>query len=99
MNIAKLNFISEIKKIVLIIFSSKKQKSLFYLGLVVFFLLLIKFLFEFGPFYTTDIVDYSRMAKDVSNGFFPHSPSFSPGYPFFIGITSKLFSMLFITFI
>jgi hypothetical protein len=93
MNIAKLNFISETKKIVLKIFSRKKQKSLFYLGLAVFFLLLIKFLFEFGPFYTTDIVDYSRMAKDVSKGFFPHSPSFSPGYPFFIGITSKLFSM------
>jgi len=93
MNITKSNFISETKKIVLTIFSRKKQKLLFYLGLAVFFLLLIKFLFEFGPFYTTDIVDYSRMAKDVSKGFFPHSPSFSPGYPFFIGITSKLFSM------
>ena len=92
MNITKSNFISETKKIVLKTYSSKKQK-LFYLGLALFLLLLIKFLFDFGPFYTTDIVDYSRMAKDVSNGFFPHSPSFSPGYPFFIGITSKLFSM------
>ena len=90
MNITKSNFISETKKIGFKIYLNKKQK-LFYLGLALFFLLLIKFLFGFGPFYTTDIVDYSRMAKDVSNGFFPHSPSFSPAYPFFIGITSKLF--------
>ena len=57
MNITKSNFISETKKIVLKTYSSKKQK-LFYLGLALFLLLLIKFLFDFGPFYTTDIVDY-----------------------------------------
>ena len=78
-------FTFEIKKLVL-----NNQGLLFCFGLVLFLILLIKFIFDFGPFVSTDIVDYSRMARDVSNGFFPHSSSFSPGYPFFIGITSKI---------
>ena len=75
-------FTSEIKKLVL-----NNQCLLFCFGLALFLILLTNFLFDFGPFISTDIVDYSRMARDVNNGFFPHSSSFSPGYPFFIGIT------------
>lgn len=73
--------------------NSKQQPVFFLIGVIVFLLLITKFLIGFGPIITMDIVDYSRMSKDVINGFFPHSPSFSPGYPFFIGITSKLLSI------
>ena len=81
-------FTSEIKKLVL-----NNQCLLFCFGLSLFLILLTNFLFDFGPFISTDIVDYSRMARDVSNGFFPHSSSFSPGYPFFIGITSRILNI------
>jgi hypothetical protein len=81
-------FTSEIKKLVL-----NNQCLLFCFGLALFLILLTNFLFDFGPFISTDIVDYSRMARDVNNGFFPHSSSFSPGYPFFIGITSRILNI------
>jgi hypothetical protein len=81
-------FTFEIKKLVL-----NNQGLLFCFGLALFLILLTKFIFDFGPFVSTDIVDYSRMARDVCNGLFPHSSSFSPGYPFFIGITSRIFNI------
>ena len=87
-NMITSKFTSEIKKLVL-----SNHSLIFCFGLALFLILLTKFLFDFGPFISTDIVDYSRMARDVSNGFFPHSSSFSPGYPFFIGITSKIFGI------
>ena len=88
MDVKLFNLIFKFKKFILKVISIKELKLILY---SVFFLFVIKFLFDFGPFYTSDTIDYLKMANDVSLGFFPHSPSFSPGYPFLIGLISKLF--------
>ena len=58
----------------------------FLMGL--FFAAIFKFIEDFGPFYSTDTINYLAMAKTVTNGFFPQSPCFSPGFPFFLSCIS-----------
>lgn len=71
----------------------KLLELLFYFISILFFTTIVLFVFRLGPFYTTDTINYLEMAQKVVNGLFPHSSFLSPGYPFFIGIISKLFSI------
>ena len=70
----------------------KTLELLFYFMSVFFFTTIALFVLRLGPFYTTDTINYLEMAQKVAKGLFPNSPFLSPGYPFFVGIISKLFS-------
>ena len=62
-------------------------------ALIVFFLVGIALLMRnSGLLYFTDTVSYLDMTDRINKGFFPHSDSFSPGYPFLMAMVSKLFS-------
>ncbi|MGG7036477.1 MAG: hypothetical protein ACI7YS_14960, partial [Flavobacterium sp.] len=68
---------------------TKALKLLFYGFSGLFLFLLVGFYYQLGPFYTTDTVEYLKLAQAVKNGFFPHSAYYSPGFSSLIGIVSR----------
>jgi hypothetical protein len=63
-------------------------------SLSIFILVLVTYL-KWGPGLLNDTITYFRMASQISQGVFPYSGSFSPGYPALVHSFSHLFNISF----
>ena len=70
-----------------------KVRPLFYFLIIAYVAIISILIYKSGLLYFTDTVSYLEMANRINKGEFPHSSSFSPGYPFLVFLISKTLSV------